>query len=69
MTVLPKSSDIFVFMCSQSANAVDYGASLRRAVDGLQRYAMQNGLVDRLGQDAVQRIMSHHFRGVRKRPR
>jgi hypothetical protein len=38
---------------------------LREAVDALQIFAVEAGLVDEIGQDAVQAIMAEAFRRVR----
>jgi hypothetical protein len=49
------------------AIAAEHGGDgwIGHAVDPLQRWAVDNGLVDRIGQDAVQAIMSDAFAEVR----
>ena len=37
------------------------GEDIQRAVDPLQQWAVDNGLVKRIGQDEVQRLMSEAF--------
>jgi hypothetical protein len=39
-------------------------AEMPAAVDPLQDYAVESGLVARIGQDAVQQILSSAFRGL-----
>lgn len=56
---------VFNERCGARAILVTLGGmSLNEAVDGLQRSATETGLVDILGQDAVQAIMGRHFAGV-----
>jgi hypothetical protein len=40
--------------------------SLHEAVDPLQRWAVDSGLVERIGQDAVQQILVHAFARVQR---
>jgi hypothetical protein len=66
-SVIPKSSDTFKLMCAQAANRIDYNPKrLLREVDALQKYAMDHGLVAKLGQDFIQRLMSEAIRPVRR---
>jgi DNA-directed RNA polymerase specialized sigma24 family protein len=69
MNLFPGSSVEFVALCAHQANRVDYGASLHRAVDGLHRFAVRHGLVDRLGQDIVQEVMADAFKHIGRRHR
>jgi hypothetical protein len=41
---------------------------LHEAVDGLQAFAIESGLVEQIGQDAVQRILRDAFHAVRGHP-
>jgi hypothetical protein len=56
---------LLVFVARAEARAILFGADefdLHEAVDPLQLYAEESGLVDRIGQDAVQQILAHAFR-------
>jgi hypothetical protein len=67
MSTIPRSSDTFKLMCVRAANKIDYNPKvLLREVDALQRYAEQHGLVEKLGQDVIQRMMSEAIRPVRR---
>jgi hypothetical protein len=60
------AADKFRARCE--ARAILYAAgelNLHEAVDALQADAVASGLVDEIGQDAVQQIMADSFRGVR----
>jgi len=67
MTVIPASSDTFALLVAQRSNATNYGASFIRAVDACQRFAQRSGLVERWGQDRVQRHLAEAFKGIRRR--
>lgn len=57
---------LLVFLARAEARAIlfDVGEfGIQSAVDPLQLYAVESGLVDRIGQDAVQQILSHTFSG------
>jgi hypothetical protein len=54
--------DVFRLRGWAGANLVEHGMMpLQEAVDGLQDMAVSTGLVDLLGQDAVQSIMAKAF--------
>ncbi len=54
--------DGFGLRCWARARLVEHGMMfLQEAVDGLQDVAVSSGLVDLLGQDAVQSIMAKAF--------
>ena len=59
-----------IFVARAEARAILWAAcefDLHEAVDVLQRDAERDGVVDKLGQDKVQRILAdafHKFRGV-----
>jgi formaldehyde-activating enzyme involved in methanogenesis len=59
---------LLVFVARAEARAMLFAAaefgSIQTAVDPLQLYAVESGLVDRIGQDAVQQILAHSFRGA-----
>jgi hypothetical protein len=56
---------IFNERCEVRALLVAAGEmSLTEAVDGLQESAVETGLVEALGQDAMQAIMARHFSGA-----
>jgi hypothetical protein len=56
---------VYAVRCNARASLFINGAlSLHEAVDELQAYAEQSGLVDRIGQDEAQRIMSVAFAAV-----
>ena len=58
---------VTVFVARAEARAMLYAAGefdLHEAVDKLQADAERDGLVDRLGQDEVQRIISEAFAKV-----
>jgi hypothetical protein len=66
---MPASTDIFALRCSQAARGVADGKlGLIEAVDRLQLLAAKTGVVDRLGQDHVQRLMSTCFKSIRRAP-
>jgi hypothetical protein len=53
---------VFAERCDARAILVAHGdMSLIEAVDGLQASAVETGLVQTLGQDAVQAIMARYF--------
>jgi hypothetical protein len=59
---------MFTWLCAKAASRIKSDASrLIREVDSLQRFAEQQGLVDKLGQDFIQRIMSEHIKPARRR--
>jgi hypothetical protein len=66
-SILAASSDTFTYMLARAVNKVDYGGSLIRNVDALQRFAERSGLVDKWGQDKVQRYLAEGFRPLRRR--
>jgi|RhiMetdeSRZDD1v2_1073273.scaffolds.fasta_scaffold451779_1 hypothetical protein len=54
--------DVFRERCKARAILVEACAlDLHTAVDGLQEAAVATGLVDEIGQDAVQKMMAHAF--------
>jgi hypothetical protein len=54
--------DSFKLRCWARAYLVEHGMMfLQEAVDGLQEPAVSTGLVDLLGQDAVQAVMAKAF--------
>jgi hypothetical protein len=58
---------LLVFIARAEARAMLLAADefdIQTAVDPLQVYAAESGLVDRIGQDAVQRILAHTFQGA-----
>jgi hypothetical protein len=58
--------DAFVLRCEARAILVEACAmDLQEAVDGLWEAAERDGLVERLGQDQVQKILSDAFSKVR----
>jgi hypothetical protein len=69
MTVIPESSDAFTYALARAVNKVDYGASLIRAVDALQKLAERSGLVEKWGQDEVQRHLASAFKPLMHRRR
>jgi hypothetical protein len=57
-----------VFRARAEARAMLFAAgeiALHQAVDPLQDAAVESGLVDLIGQDAVQRLLANAFGGVR----
>jgi hypothetical protein len=57
---------VFVARCEARALLWQAGKlDLHEAVDRLQADAMRDGLVDKIGQDAVQAIMAKAFEAVR----
>jgi hypothetical protein len=66
MTTIPCSSDAFSYLVAQRANAADYGASFIRAIDACQRFAERSGLVEKWGQDEVQRHLAAAFKHMRR---
>jgi hypothetical protein len=57
-----------VFRARAEARAMLFAAgeiALHEAVDSLQDAAVESGLVDLIGQDAVQRLLANAFGGVR----
>ena len=69
MTASPQTVDpftVFIARCEARALLVRAGElDLQSAVDGLQEAAVAYGLVNELGQGAVQEILSREFGGVR----
>jgi hypothetical protein len=60
--IVSPALDIFGLRCWARAYLVDHGLMfLQEGVDGLQDFALSIGLVDLLGQDAVQAIMTSAF--------
>jgi hypothetical protein len=60
-----------LFRARAEARALLYAAcemDLHEAVDGLQAFAIESGLVEQIGQDAVQRILRDAFHAVRGHP-
>jgi hypothetical protein len=60
------ATDIFRARCE--ARALLYATSaleLQEAVDILQHFATRTGLVEEIGQDAVQQVMADAFKRVR----
>lgn len=58
----PDPVDIFRARCEARAILVEAGElAFLDAVDGLQQAAVRDGLVDKLGQNAIQRIMADAF--------
>ena len=53
--------DVFIALCGAKFLLVQAGDDLHDAVDDLQRYAVESGLVDAIGQDAIQAIISQAF--------
>jgi hypothetical protein len=61
----PDNSKIFTALCSARATLCLAGElGLPEAVDFLQEWAVKNGLVDAVGQDAVQQLMADAFMRV-----
>jgi hypothetical protein len=61
-------TEIFRVRCEARALLYAHGElDLHDAVDGLQADAVASGLVDAIGQDAIQRIMSDAFHRFRER--
>jgi hypothetical protein len=56
---------LFVFVARAEARAILLFAAgkfdLHAVVDPLQLYAVESGLIERIGQGAVQQILSHAF--------
>jgi hypothetical protein len=66
--VAPVALEIFGLRCWARAKLVVHGMiSLQEGVDGLQDMAVSTGLVDLLGQDAIQAIMAKAFNPWRDR--
>ena len=64
------SLDVFRERCEARAILVEACVyHLQDAVDGLQEYAERSGLIDEIGQDAVQRMMADAFAKVRRSSR
>jgi hypothetical protein len=62
----PDPTEIFRARCEARAKLWQCGElSLHEAVDGLQAAAVRDGVVAKLGQDAVQAIMTQAFEAVR----
>jgi hypothetical protein len=58
---------VFRARCAAQAHRCGAGeVDLHDAVDGLQADAIASGLVDAIGQDAVQTMMAEAFRSVRQ---
>jgi hypothetical protein len=68
VTSLDRLLTVFRARCEARALLFATGElDLHEAVDGLQFDAVANGLVDEIGQDAVQRIMADAFAVIRGR--
>jgi hypothetical protein len=62
----PDNSKVFAALCSARATLYASGElGLQEAVDFLQEWAVKNGLVSAVGQDAVQQQMADAFMAVR----
>jgi hypothetical protein len=65
----PASDALDILRARCEARAYLYGVGeipdLHDAVDALQDHAKRHGLIDRYGQDAVQRVIANAFRAVR----
>lgn len=64
----PSVDPVAVFIARAEAKALLVAIGeidLHSAVDALQAAAVASGLVDQLGQDEVQRVMSEAFKQVR----
>jgi hypothetical protein len=69
MTGIVASTDLFALRCNQAAGLVAAGKlSLIDAADQLQRLAQRSGVIDRLGQDRVQRVMAASLKQIRRVP-
>jgi hypothetical protein len=67
---LPASTDRFTYLIAMKAQAVADGKlSVADAAAQLQRFAVEHGVVDRIGQDHVQRLMSQALKQPRRPPR
>jgi hypothetical protein len=66
MTTLPLSSSVLQLRSWARHTLLLEGEipNLPEAVDPLQAFAERSGLVERIGQDATQAILSKHFQGV-----
>jgi hypothetical protein len=63
---LNSTPEIFRACCGARAYLYSIGEyDLHEAVDGLQEHAERHGLIDEIGQDAVQHLMSEAFRHAR----
>jgi hypothetical protein len=63
----PDNTQIFAALCSARATLCLAGElGLLEAVDFLQEWAVKNGLVSAMGQDAVQQQMADAFYAVRQ---
>jgi hypothetical protein len=63
--VLNSTPEIFRACCEARAHLYSIGEyELEDAIDGLQEHAERHGLIEQIGQDAVQQIMVEAFRGV-----
>jgi hypothetical protein len=72
VNTLRKADPIEAFRarCEARAMLVDVGMlDLREAVDRLQHDAERDGLIERIGQDRIQQILSDVFRSYREAPR
>jgi hypothetical protein len=62
---VPTALDVFWARCEARAHLYAVGElDLHDAVDVLQEHAVRHGLVDEIGQDAVQAIIVETFRRV-----
>ncbi len=62
----PTPLEVFALRCWARAYLWAYGElSLHDAVDGLEEYAAESGLISQIGQDAVQTIMAAEFGAYR----
>jgi hypothetical protein len=62
----PDNTLIFGALCSARATLYAAGElGLQEAVDSLQEWAVKNGLVSAIGQDAVQQLIAAVFMAVR----
>jgi hypothetical protein len=62
----PDNTQVFAALCAARATLYAAGElGLQEAVDFLQEWAVKNGLVSAVGQDAVQQQMADAFMAVR----
>jgi hypothetical protein len=62
----PTPVEMFTARCHARAHLYSIGElDLRDAVDALQEHAERHSLVNQIGQDAVQQVISEAFRPVR----
>jgi hypothetical protein len=68
MSTIPASSDVFSYELAKAVTFVDYHPrSFIRQVDALQRLAERSGLVEKWGQDRIQKCLSDAFKPLRRR--